>query len=85
MFKEGNHIINLWSSAYWFAIYLKNIHWANKDKPFVIAGIPTNFVENVTFDNCYLAGKLLAGSNDGDFQMELKMQYKTWFLKFNNN
>lgn len=51
-------------------VYMKNIRWANGDKPFVIAGIPTNFVENVTFDHCYLAGKLLTSTNDADFQTE---------------
>ncbi|MDP9048133.1 MAG: glycosyl hydrolase family 28 protein [Bacteroidota bacterium] len=57
-------------------VYLKNIHWANRDKPFVIAGIPTNFVTNVTFDNCYLAGKLLTNLSDADFQMEFSRDVK---------
>lgn len=51
-------------------VCLKNITWANGEKPFVIAGIPTNYVENVTFDHCYLAGKLLTGMDDADFQTE---------------
>lgn len=57
-------------------VYLKNIHWANKDKPFVIAGIPTNFVVDVTFDNCYLAGKPITGFKDGDFQTEFVKDIK---------
>lgn len=57
-------------------VYLKNIHWANSDKPFVIAGIPTNYVENVTFDHCYLAGKLLTSMNDADFQTEFAKDIK---------
>lgn len=51
-------------------VYLKNIQWANANKPFVIAGIPTNYVENITFDHCYLAGKLLTSTNNADFQIE---------------
>jgi polygalacturonase len=57
-------------------VYLKNIHWANTDKPFVIAGIPTNFVENITFDHCYLAGKALTNTNDADFQIEFAKSIK---------
>ena len=57
-------------------VTLKNIHWANGDKPFVIAGVPSNFVNDVTFDNCYLAGKPLAGFKDGDFQMEFAKDIK---------
>lgn len=51
-------------------VYLKNIRWANANKPFVIAGVPTNFVQDVTFDNCYLAGKLITSLGDADFQTE---------------
>jgi len=57
-------------------VYLKNIHWANKDKPFVLAGIPTNYLTDVTFDNCYLGGKPLTGFNDADFQMEFSKDIK---------
>ncbi len=57
-------------------VYLKNIKWSNADKPFVIAGIPTNFVENVTFDHCYLGGKLLKNTNDADFQTEFTRNIK---------
>jgi hypothetical protein len=55
---------------------LKNVHWANKDKPFVIAGVPNHFVEDVTFDNCYLAGKPITGFKDADFQMEFSKDIK---------
>lgn len=51
-------------------VYLKNIYWANADKPFVIAGVPNYLVEDVTFDNCYLNGKPLTGFKDADFQVE---------------
>jgi hypothetical protein len=57
-------------------VYLKNIHWANKDKPFVIAGVPNHFVEDVTFDNCYLAGKPITGFKDADFQTEFSKDIK---------
>jgi hypothetical protein len=51
-------------------VYLKNISWQNANKPFVIAGVPDNWVEGVVFDHCTLGGKRLSGFNDGDFQME---------------
>jgi hypothetical protein len=57
-------------------VYLKNIRWANANKPFVIAGVPTNFVQDVTFDNCYLAGKLMTSMDSGDFQTEFAKDIK---------
>jgi len=57
-------------------IYLKNVHWQNPDKPFVIAGVPNYLVEDVTFENCYLNGRLLAGFDDADFQMEFVKDVK---------
>lgn len=57
-------------------VYLKNIHWENPNKPFVIAGIPSFLVEDVTFDKCYLAGKVLTGTSDADFQMEFVKEIK---------
>lgn len=63
-------------------VYLKNVHWANKDKPFVIAGVPNHFVEDVTFDNCYLAGKPITGLKDADFQTEFAKDIK--FIVPNN-
>jgi polygalacturonase len=57
-------------------VYLKNIRWANANKPFVIAGVPTNFVQDVTFDNCYLAGKPITSIKDADFQTEFAKDIK---------
>lgn len=57
-------------------VYLKNIRWANADKPFVIAGVPSNLVDNITFDHCYLGGKPITGINDGDFQIEFARNIK---------
>jgi hypothetical protein len=57
-------------------VYLKNIQWANKNKPFVIAGVPNHFVEDVIFDNCYLAGKPITGFKDADFQTEFAKDIK---------
>ena len=51
-------------------VYMKNIHWQNVNKPFVIAGVPDNWVEGVVFDHCTLGGKPLSDFKDGDFQME---------------
>jgi len=57
-------------------VYLKNIQWANKNKPFVIAGVPNHFVEDITFDNCYLAGKPITGFKHADFQTEFAKDIK---------
>jgi hypothetical protein len=59
-------------------VYMKNIHWENPDKPFVIAGIPfdNHIVEDVTFDNCYVGGKLLTSMKDADFQVEFAKDIK---------
>jgi hypothetical protein len=63
-------------------VYLKNIQWSNPNKPFVIAGVPNSFVEDITFDNCYLNGKLLTSTKDADFQMEFAKEIK--FVTKNN-
>ena len=59
-------------------VYLKNITWENADKPFVIAGLPFNnhIVEDVTFDNCHIAGKLITNLSDADFQVEFAKDIK---------
>lgn len=51
-------------------VNIKNVSWENANKPFVIVGHPTRFVENVTFTNCYVGGKLLTDTNCADFQIE---------------
>ena len=51
-------------------VLLKNVRWANPIKPFTIVGHPTKFVEDVTFDNCYVGGKRLTSLKDADFQAE---------------
>ena len=63
-------------------VYLKNVQWENPDKPFVIAGLPAmrnynnNVVEDVTFDHCRVAGRLLGNPSDADFQMEFARDIK---------
>ena len=51
-------------------IHLKNVSWENAVKPFTIVGHPSEYVEDVTFTNCYLGGKLMTGLDDADFQIE---------------
>jgi hypothetical protein len=63
-------------AGYIKGVYLKNVHWANPDKPFVIAGVPSHMVEDVTFDHCYLGDKLLSGTDDADFQLEFARDIK---------
>jgi len=63
-------------------VYLKNVQWENANKPFVIAGLPAmrnynnNIVEDVTFDHCRVAGKLLTNPSDADFQIEFARDIK---------
>ena len=59
-------------------VYLKNIYWENPDKPFVIAGLPfdDHIVDGVTFENCYVGGKLLTNVKDADFQVEFAENIK---------
>jgi len=38
--------------------------------------VPNHFVEDVTFDNCYLAGKPITGFKDADFQTEFAKDIK---------
>ena len=64
-------------------VYLKNIRW-EADKPFVIAGVPArqgeaadaHLVEDVTFDDCRVGGKLLTSVNDANFQIEFAKDIK---------
>lgn len=49
-------------------VYLKNIIWDNPDNPFILKGAgPDNLVENITFDHCYVNGKLLKSFADANF------------------
>ncbi|MFC1650585.1 glycosyl hydrolase family 28 protein [Candidatus Latescibacterota bacterium] len=51
-------------------IYMKNISYENTEKPFIISGFsPKNRVEDITFDNCKVGGKILTGVNDANFQV----------------
>jgi hypothetical protein len=64
-------------------VYLKNITW-EADKPMVIAGVPSlpgeqpdaYIVEDVTFENCRVAGKLLTSLEDANFQVEFAKNIK---------
>ena len=51
-------------------VYLKDIYWENDSKPFVIKGQQSQLIENITFENCYVGGKLLTKPEDADFQIE---------------
>jgi len=51
-------------------VYLKNIHWQNPGKPFIISGYSSNnIVEDITFDHCYIGAKMLKVISDGDFRV----------------
>ena len=51
-------------------INIRNVSWENAGKPFTIVGHPTRFVEDITFTNCYVGGKLMKSISDADFQIE---------------
>lgn len=52
-------------------VLLKDISWENPSCPFLIIGHPRGgCVEDVSFVNCRVAGKLLTGPQDADFKME---------------
>jgi hypothetical protein len=52
-------------------VYLRNIQWENPGKPFIISGYsPDNMIEDITFDNCRVAGKLLRSINDANFRID---------------
>jgi hypothetical protein len=51
-------------------VYLKNIQWQNKTKPFIINGYsPDNMAEDIIFDNCRVGGKIITGINDADIRV----------------
>ena len=51
-------------------VYLKNVSWENSGKPFIINGFsPDNMVEDITFENCSVGGKVLTGASDADFKL----------------
>ncbi len=51
-------------------VNIKNVTWENPSKPFTIVGLPVQAVENITFTNCYVGGKLMTGFDDAQFQVE---------------
>jgi len=51
-------------------VYMKNVQWENKGKPFIISGFSAgNLVEDITFDHCSVGGKILTGTGDADFKI----------------
>ena len=51
-------------------IYLKNVSWENSTRPFILSGFSSgNLIEDITFDNCKVNGKILTSINDADFQI----------------
>lgn len=51
-------------------VHLKNVRWANAGKPFTLVGHPTRFVEDITFEDCYVGGRKITCLKDADFQAE---------------
>jgi hypothetical protein len=50
-------------------VYMKNIQWENKTKPFIINGYsPDNLVEEIIFEKCSVGGKTLTSSDDADIR-----------------
>jgi hypothetical protein len=51
-------------------VYLKNVHWENQVKPFILSGFSSdNLVEDITFDNCKVGNKILTSSYDACFMV----------------
>ncbi len=51
-------------------VYLKNISWENKTKPFIIRGYsPDNLVEDIIFENCRAGEKILTKISDADIRI----------------
>jgi hypothetical protein len=51
-------------------VYLKNIHWENQVRPFIISGFSSaNLVEDIIFDHCFAGEKALTGIKDADFRI----------------
>jgi len=50
-------------------VYIKNCSWLNTNSPLKITGYSANnLVEDVTFDHCSVAGKILTGTSDARFE-----------------
>jgi hypothetical protein len=51
-------------------VKMKNIHWENPAKPFVLSGFSAdNLVEDITFEKCSLGGKAIRSISDADFRI----------------
>jgi len=51
-------------------VVMRNIHWENPDKPFVISGFSSeNMVENIIFQNCTVGDKPIRSLKDADFRI----------------
>jgi len=51
-------------------VYLKNIQWETPGKPFIISGFSNdNLVEDITFDQCKVGGKVLKQEKDAEFRV----------------
>ena len=51
-------------------VYLKNISWENKTKPFIIRGYsPDNLAEDIIFENCRVGEKILTKISDADIRI----------------
>jgi polygalacturonase len=51
-------------------IYLKNVHWENTIKPFIMSGYSADhLVEDIVFDHCSSGGKILANPGDALFEV----------------
>ena len=50
-------------------VYMKNVHWANKSKPFILSGYsPDNMIEDIVFDKCTAGGKPITTISDADIR-----------------
>ena len=51
-------------------VWLTNVHWANKSRPFIIRGYsPDNLASDIVFENCRVGDKILKNINDADIRI----------------
>ena len=51
-------------------ITIRNVHWDNKNNPFIIKGYEDHIIRGIHFENCTIGGKTLNSTEDADFSID---------------